>query len=71
MLRDETVVQVLECGLLLNPAPPSVCVICCGCRANIIPIEADEPHIQAGRKVTKALRTIAETLPGTSIWVHD
>lgn len=33
-------------------------------RASIIPVEADEAHIQAGRKVAKTLRTLAQALPG-------
>lgn len=32
-------------------------------RAPIIPIEADEPHIAAGRRVVKAVREVVKTLP--------
>eukprot|EP00952_Eustigmatos_sp_NYUAD-ZCMA_P003258 14247-Eustigmatos_ZCMA.PRE.1 len=32
-------------------------------RATIIPIEADEPHIVAGRRVTKVLRALRDALP--------
>lgn len=31
-------------------------------RAPIIPVEADEPHVAAGRRLSKALRTLKRNL---------
>ncbi|MEM8832209.1 MAG: FAD-dependent oxidoreductase [Cyanobacteria bacterium P01_G01_bin.19] len=35
-----------------------------GSKANIIPIEADEPHIQVARNINKTIRDLTQFLPG-------
>lgn len=40
------------------PPPLTACMHAGPARARVIPVEADEPHVAAGRRVSKVLRTL-------------